>query len=60
VFSASLWLPAWWARRRVHRTPIQAAAGNFKVLLENDRARVLDFHAKAGEKIPTHSHAAYI
>src|SRR2546426_6758990 len=40
--------------------PVQVAPNNFKVLLENDRVRVLDFHAKAGDKIPMHSHPAYI
>jgi quercetin dioxygenase-like cupin family protein len=39
---------------------MKVAPGNFKVLLENDRVRVLDFHGKAGEKIPMHSHPAYI
>jgi quercetin dioxygenase-like cupin family protein len=39
---------------------VTAAPGNVKVLLENDRVRVLDFHAKAGEKIPMHSHPAYV
>lgn len=40
--------------------PMQAAPGNFKVLLENDRVRVLDFHGKAGEKVPMHSHPSYV
>jgi len=40
--------------------PVKVAPNNFKVLLENDRVRVLDFHAKAGDKIPMHSHPAYI
>jgi len=40
--------------------PVTAAPGNVKFLLENDRVRVLDFHAKAGEKIPMHSHPAYV
>ncbi len=39
---------------------MKAAPNNFKVLLENDHVRVLDFHAKAGEKIPMHSHPAYV
>jgi quercetin dioxygenase-like cupin family protein len=39
---------------------VKAAPKNFKVLLENDRVRVLDFHATSGEKIPMHSHPAYI
>jgi len=40
--------------------PVTAAPGNVKVLLENDRVRVLDFHAKAGENIPMHSHPPYV
>jgi len=40
--------------------PVKVAPKNFKVLLENDRVRVLDFTAAAGEKIPMHSHPAYI
>ncbi|MGH7498926.1 MAG: hypothetical protein ACREL3_08755 [Gemmatimonadales bacterium] len=39
---------------------VKAAPNNFKVLLENDRVRVLDFHSTAGQKIPMHSHPAYI
>ena len=39
---------------------VKVAPNNFKVLLENDRVRVLDFHARAGDKIPLHSHPAYI
>ena len=40
--------------------PVKVAPNNFKTLLENDRVRVLDFHANAGDKIPMHSHPAYI
>ncbi len=40
--------------------PVKAAPDNFKVLLENDQVRVLDFHGKAGEKIPMHSHPANV
>jgi len=39
---------------------VKVAPNNFKVLLENDQVRVLEFHNKAGEKIPMHSHPAYI
>ena len=38
--------------------PVQVAPNNFKVLLENDQVRVLDFHSK-GEKVPMHSHPTY-
>ena len=31
-----------------------------KVLLENEHARVMDVHAKPGEKVPMHSHPASI
>jgi quercetin dioxygenase-like cupin family protein len=40
--------------------PVKVAPKNFKVLLENDHVRVLDFHSKSGEKIPMHSHPAYV
>jgi len=40
--------------------PVQVAPNHFKVLLENDQVRVLDFQAQGGEKIPMHSHPAYL
>lgn len=40
--------------------PVKVAPNNFKVLLENDRVRVLDFHSKPGEKIGMHSHPDYV
>jgi quercetin dioxygenase-like cupin family protein len=40
--------------------PVKVAPKNFKVLLENEEVRVLDFHSVAGQKIPMHSHPAYI
>jgi len=40
--------------------PVKVAPKNFKVLLENEQVRVLDFHSVAGQKIPMHSHPAYI
>jgi quercetin dioxygenase-like cupin family protein len=40
--------------------PMKVAPNNFKVLLENEQVRVLDFHSTAGQKIPMHSHPAYI
>jgi beta-alanine degradation protein BauB len=40
--------------------PVKVAPKNFKVLLENERVRVIDFHSAAGERIPMHSHPAYI
>ena len=36
--------------------PMKVAPNNFKVLLENDRVRVLEFRSKPGEKIGMHSH----
>lgn len=40
--------------------PVKVAPKNFKVLLENDQVRVLEYHSKAGEKIAMHSHPNYI
>lgn len=34
----------------------RAAPQNYEVLLENDHVRVLDFHARPGEKTPAHAH----
>ena len=39
--------------------PVKVAPKNFKVLLDNEHVRVLEFHSNAGEKIPMHSHPAY-
>ena len=44
----------------VAQDPIKVAPNNFKVLLENAHVRVLDFHSSAGQKIPMHSHPAYL
>lgn len=36
--------------------PVKVAPKNYRVLLENDEVRVLDFTGKAGDMIPMHSH----
>ena len=51
VFAVILAAGKLWAQ-----DPVKVAPKNFKVLLENDHLRVLDFHSKSGEKIPMHSH----
>ena len=38
--------------------PVKVSPQCYKVLLENDQVRVLEYHLKAGEKEPMHSHAA--
>lgn len=40
--------------------PVTADPTHFKVLLDNDRVRVLDYHAAAGDKTPMHWHPDYI
>src|SRR5713226_8949051 len=40
--------------------PVKVAPENFKVLLENDQVRVLEFRGKPGDKIGMHSHPAYL
>jgi quercetin dioxygenase-like cupin family protein len=40
--------------------PVKVAPDKCKVLLENDRARVLDFWLKPGDKLAMHSHPASI
>src|SRR5882757_4741639 len=38
--------------------PVKVSPQCYKVLLENDQVRVLEYRLKAGEKEPMHSHAA--
>jgi beta-alanine degradation protein BauB len=38
---------------------VKVAPDHFKVLLDNDQVRVLEFHSKPGEKIGMHSHPNY-
>ena len=40
--------------------PLEVAPGNHKVLLENERVRVIEFRSQPGDKIPMHSHPAYL
>src|SRR2546423_1262164 len=40
--------------------PVTADPAHFKVLLDNDRVRVLEFRARPGEKVVMHSHPDYI
>lgn len=40
--------------------PMTADPAHFKVLLDNERVRVLEFTASAGDKIPMHWHPDYI
>ena len=40
--------------------PVSVDPDHFKVLLDNERVRVLDYHADAGYKTPMHSHPGYI
>jgi quercetin dioxygenase-like cupin family protein len=40
--------------------PVTADPAHFKVLLDNERVRVLDFNAGPGDKIVMHSHPDYI
>ena len=39
---------------------VKVAPESYKVLLENDRVRVLEYRIKPGEKDAMHSHPAYI
>ena len=38
--------------------PVKTSPQFYKVLLENDQLRVLEYHLKPGEKEPMHSHPA--
>jgi hypothetical protein len=40
------------------RDPVKLSPQYYKVLVENDQVRVLEYRLKAGEKEPMHSHPA--
>ena len=40
--------------------PVKVDPKNCKILLENDRMRVLEVRVKPGRKLPMHSHPAYV
>ena len=40
--------------------PVKVAPGIYKVAVDNASVRVLDIHLKPGEKVPMHSHPAYL
>jgi quercetin dioxygenase-like cupin family protein len=40
--------------------PVKVSPGTHKVLLENDKVRVLDVRVKPGQKVPMHSHPDFI
>lgn len=44
----------------LEQDPVKVAPKICKLLLENDRVRVLEIRIKPGEKLPMHSHPAYI
>lgn len=44
----------------VEQDPVKVAPEIYKVLLENDRVRVLEVRLRPGKKSPMHSHPAYI
>lgn len=39
---------------------VKVFPNNTKVVLENDRIRIIEVLAKAGDKVPTHSHPAHV
>ncbi|MCZ6907082.1 MAG: hypothetical protein O7G28_07345 [Deltaproteobacteria bacterium] len=39
---------------------VKAAAKFYRVVLENERVRVLEFHAKPGDKTEMHSHPGHV
>jgi alpha-beta hydrolase superfamily lysophospholipase len=50
----------YWASTGLAQDPVKVAPANYKVLLENDRVRVLEALLKPGEKTPQHSHTARV
>ncbi len=51
---------AFGAKTVLAQDPVKVAPNNYKVLLENDRVRVLEAHLKPGEKVAMHSHPPHV
>jgi quercetin dioxygenase-like cupin family protein len=48
------------ASKTIAQDMVKVAPNNVKVVLDNDKTRILDVQLKAGEKLPMHSHPGYI
>ena len=46
------------SRATTAQDPVKQSPQYYKVLLENDQVRVLEYHLKPGEKEPMHTHPA--
>ncbi|HEX9654383.1 MAG TPA: cytoplasmic protein [bacterium] len=57
---ATMLVVAFAARPAMAQDAAKVAADVCKVILENDRVRVLDFWVKPGQKVAMHSHPAHI
>jgi quercetin dioxygenase-like cupin family protein len=44
------------AEKAIDQDPAKVASNNYKVLLENEQVRVLEYRSKPGEKTALHSH----
>src|SRR5260370_18087713 len=42
------------------QVPLAVAAGQYQLVLENDRVRVLSYTSKPGDKVGVHSHPPYV
>ena len=48
------------ARAALAQDPVKLSPNLYKVLLENDQVRVLEYRVKPGDKEPVHSHPAAV
>lgn len=46
-----------WSQTASEQDPVKLEPERYKVLLENDQVRVIDYHLGKGEKEPLHTHA---
>ena len=48
------------AKRALAQDPVKLSPNLYKVVLENDQVRVLEYRVKPGDKEPMHSHPAAV
>jgi hypothetical protein len=45
---------------KVHPDPVPVYSANYKVMIENDRVRVMDFKLRKGDSEEFHAHPAHV
>jgi quercetin dioxygenase-like cupin family protein len=56
----ALVVSGWFIQTALGQDPVKVSPDHYKVILNNDKVRVLDVRLKPGAKSPMHSHPNYV